>query len=214
MCTHRLGQPSKHKPTCIPPSHTHPKTYYSNNACKPQNHRTAPIAPPQPPAHFLFFVSCMHTHVHVHTHIPPQSLHIGISHLDPLSTSGPHQPPLLLPQPRPDTPCTPLACQPCDRNSPGQERSAEERGLEREEEWGKPCSLTYLYPWPGPAHVRGWRRAGDSPPILGRCGNGYGSLHQPAWKPSFLLWARTHGQWESPSGHGQGPQWVGVRSSD
>lgn len=165
LCTRKPMQASKHKPMCTPTGHTHTK------------HTTAierTIAQIQPPACIFLFVSLLHMHGCARTHIPPQSLHLGISHLDLISTSGPYQPLLFLAL---SLSLPPLACQSSDHNSPVQKRgSAEERGLGRQEEWGKPSGLTYLYPSQAlPMAADG--ESGRQPSRLGQCGACQGPLH-------------------------------------
>lgn len=148
----------------------------------------------------FFFPSCtcMHTGARTSTHTP-QGLHIGISHWTHLA--------LLAPTSRsfcpacPSLGLTPL-CASWEATTHQAKRKRREERVRREEEWGEPSGLCYLYP--GQAlPMAGVGEEGET--VLLR------PLHQPCWKPSSLPWVGTLDNGEPTqaglSGEWAPPQW-------
>ena len=205
-------QTQAHVHTHMP--HTHHHILQQQHVQKPASQYRSARSDPATCTSFLcvWFFSLLHMHenrctqIHTHTPGPP---HRNLT-LDPFSTPGPHKPLLLpsLPQPRPDTlvSCpslglTPL-CASWEATTHQAKRKRREERVRREEEWGEPSGLCYLYP--GQAlPMAGVGEEGET--VLLR------PLHQPCWKPSSLPWVGTLANGEPTqaglSGEWAPPQW-------
>lgn len=164
----------------------------------PREQQVLQLGSSHPHAPLLLCPSLLHVHglARPHTH-PAPGPRPGISHLEPTGFALP------CPEPQPDTPHVPGS-----RNSPDRERergSAEER-LGRQEEWGEPSGLTYLYPGRALPMGRtgGGSRGQPSCPGPAQCVPGQGpSAGQPGTRSCPGQWT-----WASLV-HRRGPQWGG-----
>lgn len=164
----------------------------------PREQQVLQLGSSHPHAPLLLCPSLLHVHglARPHTH-PAPGPRPGISRLEPTGFALP------CPEPQPDTPHVPGS-----HNSPDRERergSAEER-LGRQEEWGEPSGLTYLYPGRALPMGRtgGGSRGQPSCPGPAQCVPGQGpSAGQPGTRscPGQRTWASLV--------HRRGPQWGG-----
>lgn len=189
-CTHGLVQPSKHEPVRTRTGHTDAKARRgSSRRCS---------SGPATRTHLCFCVplSCTCTGSHAHTRIPPRAPALE-SHIWSPPASPSRAPSLSL---------TLHMCQAAATHQTERERGSAEERLGRQEEWGEPSGLTYLYPGQALPMERtgGGSRGQPSCPGPAQCVPGQGpSAGQPGTRscPGQRTWASLV--------HRRGPQWGG-----